>query len=57
MILQGKVALVTGDTSGIGRTTALAKLNEVIRIWCCWSKGSILRQTRRRRRKNCQTDS
>jgi NAD(P)-dependent dehydrogenase (short-subunit alcohol dehydrogenase family) len=30
MILQNKVALVTGGTAGIGRATALAKLNEVI---------------------------
>ncbi|MBE9105407.1 hypothetical protein IQ229_10780 [Nostoc cf. edaphicum LEGE 07299] len=30
MILQDKVALVTGGTTGIGRATALAKLNEVI---------------------------
>jgi NAD(P)-dependent dehydrogenase (short-subunit alcohol dehydrogenase family) len=30
MILQDKVALFTGGTLGIGRATALAKLNEVI---------------------------
>jgi NAD(P)-dependent dehydrogenase (short-subunit alcohol dehydrogenase family) len=30
MMLENKVALVTGGTSGIGRATALAKLNEVI---------------------------
>lgn len=30
MILQDKVASVTGDTSRIGREMALAKLNEVI---------------------------
>jgi len=30
MIVQDKVALVTGGTSGIGSATALAKLNEVI---------------------------
>jgi hypothetical protein len=30
MILQDKVALVTGETSGIDRATTLAKLNEVI---------------------------
>jgi len=29
MIVQDTVALVTGGTSGIGRATALAKLNEV----------------------------
>ena len=30
MMLKDKVTLVTGGTSGIGRATALAKLNEVI---------------------------
>jgi NAD(P)-dependent dehydrogenase (short-subunit alcohol dehydrogenase family) len=30
MMLKDKVALVRGGTSGIGRATALAKLNEVI---------------------------
>jgi NAD(P)-dependent dehydrogenase (short-subunit alcohol dehydrogenase family) len=30
MMLENKVAVVTGGTSGIGRATALAKLNEVI---------------------------
>ncbi len=48
MILQDKVALVTGGTSGIVRATALAKLNEVIayaqqnvdgRWWVCSAVG------------------
>ncbi len=30
MMLKDKVVLVTGGASGIGRATALAKLNEVI---------------------------
>lgn len=38
MILQDKVALVTGGTSGIGRTTALAKLNEVIAFGAAGAK-------------------
>ncbi|MEH2353448.1 glucose 1-dehydrogenase [Nostoc sp.] len=38
MILQDKVALVTGGTTGIGRATALAKLNEVIALGAAGAK-------------------
>ncbi len=38
MILQDKVALVTGGTLGIGRATALAKLNEVIAFGAAGAK-------------------
>ncbi|WGV25822.1 hypothetical protein [Halotia branconii] len=39
MILENKVALVTGGTAGIGRATALAKLNEVIAFGAAGTKG------------------
>jgi NAD(P)-dependent dehydrogenase (short-subunit alcohol dehydrogenase family) len=38
MMLKNKVALVTGGTSGIGRATALAKLNEVIAFGAAGAK-------------------
>jgi NADP-dependent 3-hydroxy acid dehydrogenase YdfG len=39
MILQNKVALVTGGTSGIGRATALAKPTGGNRLCPTTSKG------------------
>ncbi|MBW4641118.1 MAG: hypothetical protein V7K58_34525 [Nostoc sp.] len=41
MILQDKVVLVTGGTSGIGRATALAKLNEVIAFAAAGAKVGV----------------
>ena len=38
MMLENKVALVTGGTSGTGRATALAKLNEVIALGAAGAK-------------------
>jgi NAD(P)-dependent dehydrogenase (short-subunit alcohol dehydrogenase family) len=38
MMLKDKVALVAGGTSGIGRATALAKLNEVIAFGAAGAK-------------------
>jgi NAD(P)-dependent dehydrogenase (short-subunit alcohol dehydrogenase family) len=37
-MLKNKVALVTGGTSGIGRATALAKLNAVIAMGAAGAK-------------------
>ena len=43
-MLEDKVALVTGGTSGIGRATALAKLNEVIAFGAAGQKWSSVAQ-------------
>lgn len=43
MILQNKVALVTGGTTGIGRATATLAVSAKQRARCCWSKSRVLR--------------